>query len=341
MISFVLLLTVSFGSYGLTDSGELKNGDAVFFNNFFKDNNNLKEDSLFSSKDDVLSLETPDFKLAQNSFVYGIPPHRILNTQTLGSIFGESIENEKDVIDYIVEPGDTLESIAQNFNISLDTLLWANELSKGVKLKVGQTLVVLPVSGVTYVVKSGDTLSEIGKVYKSKTSDIVAFNDLSNEGDIFIGDILILPNGLMPKKAPPVPSQPPIASNFFILPTEGKITQGLHWYNAIDVANQCGTPIHAATAGTVQRVKYGWNFGGGNTVTVLHSNGLVSSYGHLMTILVSPGQQVDIGDRIALMGGRPGMAGAGKSTGCHLHFGIVGGKNPLLKYPLGSNISYK
>lgn len=336
-----MLLAVSFGSYGLTSSGGVKNKDAVFFNNFFKDGNNLEKESLFLGKNEVLSPETPDFKIAQNSFVYGVSPHRILNTQTLGSIFGESIENEKDIIDYIVEPGDTLESIAQNFNISLDTLLSANELSKGAKIKVGQNLVVLPVSGVIYVVKSGDTLGEISKVYKSHVSDIVTFNDLSNEGDIFIGDVLVLPNGVMPKKAPPAPSQPPLASNFFIFPTEGKITQGIHWYNGVDIANQCGTPVHTAAAGQVQRVKYGWNFGGGNTVTILHSNGVVSYYGHLMTIFVTPGDRVDVGDRIALMGGGRGMVGAGKSTGCHLHFGVVGGKNPLSKYSLGSYINYK
>jgi len=41
------------------------------------------------------------------------------------------------------------------------------------------------------------------------------------------------------------------------------------------------------------------------------------------------------------MGGAPGMAGAGDSTGCHLHFEVVGARNPLAGYPVGSKISYK
>ncbi|MDO8740792.1 MAG: M23 family metallopeptidase, partial [Candidatus Woesearchaeota archaeon] len=103
---------------------------------------------------------------------------------------------------------------------------------------------------------------------------------------------------------------------------------------------KCGTSIHAAAPGQVQKVKYGYNFGGGNYITILHSNGVVTYYGHLMTIFVKPGDMVDVGERIALIGGAPGMAGAGRSTGCHLHFGVVGAKNPLAKYGIGASIRY-
>jgi murein DD-endopeptidase MepM/ murein hydrolase activator NlpD len=146
----------------------------------------------------------------------------------------------------------------------------------------------------------------------------------------------------MPKKAPPLINiQAPLADNFFIFPTQGRITQGLHFYNAVDTANKCGTSIYAAASGKVQRVKYGYNFGGGNQVTILHSGGIVTYYGHLMTIFVKPGDAVNVGDRIALMGGQPGMAGAGHSTGCHLHFQVMGAKNPLAKYSVGTAINMK
>lgn len=339
LFSFILLGVICFGNNSFANLNGFKNSNIVFFNTFFKDNNREK-DSPFFSKNEAIALETPDLKITQDNSVYGISPPRVLTTQVLGTIFGESAQNSKDIIEYSVEPGDTLELIAQDFNISLNTLLWANELSKNSKIKVGQNLVILPVSGIIYVVKSGDTLSEISKVYKSKASDIVSFNDLSNEGDIFIGDILVVPNGLMPVKSPIAPYQAPLASSFFIFPTEGRITQGLHFYNAVDTANKCGTPIYAAAPGQIQKVKYGYNFGGGNYITILHSNGVVTYYGHLMTIFVKPGDRVDVGERIALMGGAPGMAGAGKSTGCHLHFQVVGAKNPLIKYGLGATIKY-
>lgn len=339
LFAFVLLLAISFGNNSFANPSDLKNSDIVFFNDFFKDNN-IKKDKPFFSKNEALYLETPDLKIVQDNSIYGISTPRVLTTQVLGAIFGESAQNSKDIIEYAVEPGDTLETIATDFNISLNTLLWANELSKNSQIKVGQKLVILPVSGVIYFVKSGDTLSEVGKVYKSKVQDIVAFNDLSNEGDIFIGDILVIPNGIMPQKAPVAVYQVPLASSFFIFPAEGTISQGLHFYNAIDASNKCGTPIYAAAPGEIQKVKYGYNFGGGNYVTILHSNGVVSYYGHLMTILVKPGDKVDVGERIAFMGGAPGMTGAGKSTGCHLHFQVMGAKNPLAKYGVGAVIKY-
>jgi len=214
-------------------------------------------------------------------------------------------------------------------------LLWANDLLKNSKLKIGQNLVILPVSGLVHIAKSGDTIGEISKTYKAKTEDIIAFNNLTNEGDIFIGDILVIPNGIMPTKLVPSLTQTQLADSFFIYPTEGRITQTLHWYNAIDIANKCGSPIYAAAAGTIKRTAYGWNGGGGNLITILHSGGVVTYYGHLMSLFVKSGDQVNVGDRIGLMGQ------TGKSTGCHLHFGVTGAKNPLTNSPVGTTIKYK
>jgi murein DD-endopeptidase MepM/ murein hydrolase activator NlpD len=114
------------------------------------------------------------------------------------------------------------------------------------------------------------------------------------------------------------------------------MTQGFHWYNAIDFSHgQCGEPIYAAAGGTIQKVKLTdsrsvWAYGGaGNHVTILHPNGVVSFYGHLASAPVSPGDQVSQGQVIGYMGGAPGMAGAGKSTGCHVHFQVTGARNPF------------
>ena len=119
---------------------------------------------VFFGQNDSFVRETPDLKIIQDEFVYGISTPRVLSTQVLGSIMGGGQSQErKDVVDYQVQPGDTVESIAANFSISVNTLLWANDLSKNSTIKVGQSLVVLPVSGVMHIVKSGDTISEISK----------------------------------------------------------------------------------------------------------------------------------------------------------------------------------
>jgi len=183
----------------------------------------------------------------------------------------------------------------------------------------------------------------MAQTYKAQADNIISYNSLANQDDIYVGDILIVPGGTMPKKASPtINNQVPLANNYFIFPVQGKVTQGLHYYNAVDVANKCGTPIYAAAAGVVQRAvgNGGWNSGMGNHITILHGNGTVTYYGHLQTLLVKPGDKVYTGQNIALMGGQPGMAGAGKSTGCHLHFQVIGAKNPLSAYYVGSKISY-
>ena len=141
----------------------------------------------------------------------------------------------------------------------------------------------------------------------------------------------------MPAKSAPGIVQTPLADSFFIYPAEGQITQGLHYYNAIDLANKCGTPIYATAAGTIQRAASngGWNFGMGNYITILHSNGVVTYYGHLMALLVKPGDSVNVGDRIGLMGR------TGQATGCHVHFQVMGAKNPLARYTVGTTLQYK
>lgn len=330
-IALVLVAFLLLNSDSLAKLGYAKVASAAFFNGA----TSMVNSDLFFSQNKALALETPDLKIIQDNFVYGISTPRVLTTQTLGDIFGET-QNKKEVTDYSVQPGDTIDSIAAAFNISSNTLLWANDLSRGAALKVGQTLVVPPVSGVIYAVRSGDTISDMAKTYKAKADDIIAFNNLSGEGDIFIGDVLIIPGGTMPSRAlPSVQAQ--LADNFFIYPAEGQISQGLHYYNAVDLANKCGTPIYATAAGTVQRAvsNGGWNLGMGNHITVLHSSRIVSYYGHLLSLFVKPGDRVNVGDRIALMGS------TGKATGCHVHFQVLGAKNPLAKYLVGTTLQYK
>lgn len=323
---------------------EGNNGRVSFFNPFFDESSNSNSDNLFSSKLNSIPLETPDLKIIQNNTIGGVSAPHIVSGKVLGDVFGGNNQNQKEVVEYVVQTGDTLQSIADSYKISVNTLLWANDLSSSSKIKVGQTLVILPVDGVLHVVKSGDTVSAISQKYKAQSGDLVSYNDLVNQEDIYLGDILIVPGGIMPKNASPIiNNQIPLADNFFIFPTQGHITQGIHYYNAVDVANKCGTPIYAAAAGVVQRAvgNGGWNSGMGNNITILHSNGTVTYYGHLMTLFVKPGDKVYTGQNIALMGGAPGMAGAGSSTGCHLHFQVMGARNPLAGYAKGATISYK
>jgi murein DD-endopeptidase MepM/ murein hydrolase activator NlpD len=310
----------------------------VFFLNLGrKEENSSKE--VYSSHPFTSSnfwQNSPELILINNDSLFSPLPPNFISGKVLGSLIEENSQR-KEILEYIVQEGETILSIAQKFNISLDTLLWANNLNKKSKVKPGQKLIILPVDGVLHEVKEGDTLSEIAKKYQAKIEDIISFNELEDENDIYIHDILVIPGGKMPPPPKPKekritqvtsPNQPliPLANGYFICPVAGgcKITQGLHWYNAVDFSNgKCGEPILASAGGVVQKAKYGWNGGAGNVVTILHPNGVVTMYGHLQTILVSSGQEVSQGQIIGFMGK------TGKSTGCHLHFGVYGAKNPF------------
>ncbi|MCX6722473.1 MAG: M23 family metallopeptidase [Candidatus Staskawiczbacteria bacterium] len=341
LIAVVLFSSVYASCDSSANNGNLANSQIVFFNPFFnKYSNGVSSgsaDTLFSSQANAIPLETPDLKIMQDNTLCAISAPCVVSGKVLGDVFGGNNQNKKDVVDYVVQLGDTLRSIADANNVSVNTLTWANEITSSSSVKVGQSLTILPIDGVLHVVKSGDTMSAIASRYKAKSDDIISYNDLANQDDIYIGDILIIPGGVMPKKASSIiNAQAPLADNFFIFPTQGSVTQGLHYMNAIDVANKCGTPVYAAASGTVERAVYNnsWNLGMGNYVTILHANSTVTYYGHFEVVFVKPGDHVTVGDRIGLMGR------TGNATGCHVHFQVMGARNPLTKYPVGSKISY-
>ncbi|MDD5098572.1 MAG: peptidoglycan DD-metalloendopeptidase family protein [Candidatus Pacebacteria bacterium] len=279
----------------------------------------------------------------ENNVLSAIPSPLFISSNTLGLI----MEQEKDnaIIKYTVGSGETLNQISQKFNVSVETIMLANELTS-TKVKEGDELSILPVNGLVHIVEKDETVGGIAKKYSANKDEIIEFNELG-DGSVFIGDILIVPNGKMPK-----PTTQSVASNvpqvvmpnsYFMAPTTGLVTQGAHFsntvsgvkqYNAIDIANSLGTPIVAAAGGQVQIVKKIWP--NGNYVTIAHPNGLVTLYAHLNSFAkdIYPGKQVSQGEVIGYMGC------TGKSTGPHLHFQVMGAYNPFLNFRVGSRISY-
>ncbi len=346
VMCFVLFGALFFYSDSLAEPNYLKSSDIIFFNSFFKNTDNLANNDLFFSKNRELALETPDLRTIQDNSLYAVSTPTILTTQTLGDIFGGSDQSRKDVTNYTVQVGDRIKDLAERFGISENTIVWANGISRTADLKVGQNLTILPFSGVIHVVKNGDTLEQIAKMYSTKANpvkveDIVADNGLDNPQNIFIGDTLTVRNATMPQKSAPSYTQIVLPNSSLIYPLlHFRITQGVHYFNAVDIQpfSGCGTPVYASAAGTVQRaVSNGrWNSGMGNHISILHSNGVVTYYGHLMKLFVNSGDQVGIGQEIGLVGGQPGMPGAGDSTGCHVHWDIKFARNPLTGRPVGA-----
>lgn len=114
-------------------------------------------------------------------------------------------EEEGGVKMYTVVAGDTLGSIAEKNNVSVNTILWANDISNADSIMPGDTMFILPVSGVKYTIKSGDTLDAIASKYKAEKDKIIAFNDLPANGEVEVGEEIIIPDG---QKEMPKPTAP-------------------------------------------------------------------------------------------------------------------------------------
>ena len=238
-----------------------------------------------------------------------------------------------EVVNYVVQEGDTPFDIAIKFSINTDTVLWANNLKDGDLIKPGQQLTILPINGVRVKIVAKDTLASLAKKYNGKVEEIISYNNLADD-NLKAGNYLIIPNGEMPtpvsSKSTPLPpskiTAPTIGGNWLIAPTTGTNWGKLHGQNGVDVANACGTAIYAAAAGKVTLAdSAGWNDGYGKYIMIKHPNGVVTLYAHASQLLVNAGEQVAQGQLIALMGT------TGRSTGCHLHFEVRGAKNPLAR----------
>ena len=240
---------------------------------------------------------------------------------------------------YEVQPGDTLSSIASSFEVTVNTILWANDIPNSSRIKIGDKLIILPVSGVRHEIKKGDTVSGIAKRYDGNVADIMVFNGLSSEEGLVIGETIIIPDGELagspaisyPKAPAPTLSKLPNLIGFFMKPIlNARRSRGIHGKNGVDLVNSdasgpsCGRPVFSSAEGTVLIAKNsGWNGGYGKYVVISHNNGVQTLYAHLKQIFVTVGKIVPQGETIAQVGS------TGNSTGCHVHFEVRGAKNPF------------
>jgi len=233
---------------------------------------------------------------------------------------------------YVVREGDTLSQIAEMFDVSAKTILWANDLTNANRIRPGDSLVILPITGVRHVVKSGDTIQTIAKKYDGDVDDILAYNQLTSTESISVGDTVVIPDGTLAAASQPKAVVATRSSSggssqgsAYTHPLPGaQRTQGIHGYNGIDLAAPAGTPILAAASGEVivSRAS-GWNGGYGLYVVIKHPKGSQTLYAHMSRTAVAAGATVSQGEVIGYVGS------TGRSTGDHLHFEVRGATNPF------------
>lgn len=312
--------------------------------------------SLHQSYLDNLSSFKPQARVSTEQ---EIDEDEMITDQNTGSIVRKdrastdiSKKQRKETISYAVKMGDTISTIAQEFEVSVSTILWENNLTAYSIIRPGNTLDILPVSGISHVVKKGESITLLADKYKVTEDEIIAFNKLDNSGRLIMDQKLIIPGGrkinenvnssddeaktktysglavikkfigsddgkTSVKDIAKDFNATPLRGNKMNWPTVGnRISQYYSWkHHAIDIANKIGTPLYAADAGVVEVA--GWGTGYGNQIVIDHGGGKKTRYAHASKFYVEKGEKVAKGQIIAAMGS------TGWSTGSHIHFEVI------------------
>lgn len=266
-------------------------------------------------------------------------------------------DQEKNQI-YEVVSGDTLSKIAMDNELTIEKLIEMNEAleDENSMIRVGDELIItvpepelsvewqeevyyeedyeediIYVDNDDWYTTETKTLQEPSAGHR-KVVAVVSYRDKAEVGREILKEEVTYE--AVPKivergtKIPPTYIKPisggRLSSNFG---RRNRPTKGASSYHkGIDWAIPTGTAVMASSAGTVARA--GWGSGYGYVVYINHADGRQTRYGHLSKVLVSTGQTVSQGQKIALSGN------TGVSTGPHLHFEILinGSQVNPLKY---------
>lgn len=225
-----------------------------------------------------------------------------------------------------IHEGDTLATMANYYDVSVEAIAFANGLSDAHSLQLGQKLVIPPAEGALYTVKDGDTVDAIASQFKVDPSVILSYNRCHFEPEqcaagqkIFVRGAelpaLIEPERPAPRDvfaaAPQVAQQQ--RNGRLAWPVGGVLTQYFWWgHTGVDLAAPYGTGLGAGDDGVVTAT--GWVAVGGLRVCVQHAGDLTVCYYHTSAVYVSVGQQVARGQII----GAIGLTGV--TTGPHVHW---------------------
>lgn len=248
---------------------------------------------------------------------------------------------------YEVKSGDTLSSIALEYNLTVADLIAMNEslTDEFTRIRTEDELIVTvpePELSVEYTVQDyyeEDYEAEVqyidndswyttqSKVIQEPSAGhrkVVALVSYTDNSEV---------SRKIEKEEVTYPAVPKIVEKGTIVPptyikpiSGGRLTSGFGrrsapkkgastYHKGVDWATPVGTAVVASSSGTVTRA--GWGSGYGYCVYIRHADGRETRYGHLSKVLVSVGQKVSQGQKIALSGN------TGVSTGPHLHFEIL------------------
>ena len=252
---------------------------------------------------------------------------------------------------YRVTRGDAMLSIADEYKIKSETILYVNKQLEDNphNLKPGMELTIPPVDGLYYEWQDGDTFETVAEKFDTTPDEIINFPgnrvDLTDP-KIEPGTLAMIPGGSRELRNWAADLQTAGRSNNGSTGTSdfggnacggGPVSSGFGWpaddhslsgnpygpgHLGIDISAPEGSNVYAAGSGVVTMAQGGYNYGYGNVIQIDHGNGYVTVYAHLSQINIGVCTPVGQGTLIGYSGN------TGNSFGAHLHFEIrIGGTN--------------
>ena len=224
-----------------------------------------------------------------------------------------------------IHEGDTLGTMANFYDVSIESIAFANGITDAHSLQLGQKLIIPPAEGALYTVKAGDTVEAVAAKFKVDPAVIMSYNRVYFEPEHFApGQLIFVRGAELPSLAEPLrvtaavlrgPSfaATPARTGRLAWPVAGVITQ-YFWagHTGVDLAAPYGTGIGASDDGVVSAT--GWVPVGGLRVCVQHADNLETCYYHTSAVYVGVGDKVSRGQILAAIGL------SGVTTGPHVHW---------------------
>lgn len=227
---------------------------------------------------------------------------------------------------HIVARGETLESIAQLYNLNPATITSMNPVVKNGTVSVGSELQIAPYNGIVVEVPQGQTWRQIAAKYKVRADAMFEINGCQQDPRVvFVPGVNGSPN--RPVTARPTQTTPPSEISGYPLPEVTTVALPYGWqihpttgevffHSGVDLLGAVGTLVQAIAPGIVAFANEQGSYG--KLVIINHGGGLQSRYAHLESIKVSVGQQVKKGDLL----GTVGTTGQPAAKQPHLHFEV-------------------
>ncbi|PPT06314.1 Membrane protein related to metalloendopeptidase [Geitlerinema sp. FC II] len=244
---------------------------------------------------------------------------------------------------HTIAPGETLDSIAEQYDLIPATLLGMNPILRGDRLPVGRDILVPPLNGIRITVPAETTWQDLAEEYNVRADTLFEVNGCQPPSNTaFVPGVNWSP--LSEEVETPIAEKRASAFAVYPLPNPVEAIVGYGWvltprsssvvfHSGLDLPAAVGTPVRTVEGGTVAFA--GTRNPYGNFVVINHRQGRQTRYAHLERINVRQGQTVEAGDRI----GTVGITGTPDSPQPHLHFEVRSNsdlgwvaENPLAYY---------